>query len=290
MANNWDIVCIAPEFTKGLDDYRRFIRKHRNLFGICDDGVIEKGVGHVHAALTESQPEWIEGSIDELNAEMLTRSESRQSGYESWGIGEPYSPEPIRAVEIGIKKQLAKSGFPPFRGSREQWTPRSLATSIGKVVLQSLQQTGQISPSSQLRVSDRAGGYVRVFLREASDEEAFRFCVSLREAVGPFDSPRYVVSRSVDFASDSFLNRWIPGIMRPYLQRRRREMVMLHAVPTVLAINRDTAEVFQRHWNREVSPGRVVYARNDEGRQLIGEAATHDWLPKTIVHDKEMFL
>jgi len=30
VANNWDVVCLAPEFTKGLDDYERFIKKHKH--------------------------------------------------------------------------------------------------------------------------------------------------------------------------------------------------------------------------------------------------------------------
>ena len=42
VANNWDIVCLAEEFIKGFDDYERFERKHKNLYGVCDDGSIEK--------------------------------------------------------------------------------------------------------------------------------------------------------------------------------------------------------------------------------------------------------
>ncbi len=45
VANNWDVICLAEEFIKGFDDYDRFRKKHTNLFGVCDDGSIEKGVG-----------------------------------------------------------------------------------------------------------------------------------------------------------------------------------------------------------------------------------------------------
>ena len=47
VANNWDIVCFADEFTNGFKDYARFEKKHKQLYGVCDDGAIEKGVGHV---------------------------------------------------------------------------------------------------------------------------------------------------------------------------------------------------------------------------------------------------
>ncbi len=34
-------------YEKGFDDYLRFQRKHKQLYGVGDDGAIEKGVGHV---------------------------------------------------------------------------------------------------------------------------------------------------------------------------------------------------------------------------------------------------
>ncbi|MGA0380639.1 MAG: DEAD/DEAH box helicase family protein, partial [Candidatus Poseidoniaceae archaeon] len=38
VANNWDIVCFADEFTNGFKDYARFEKKHKQLYGVCDDG------------------------------------------------------------------------------------------------------------------------------------------------------------------------------------------------------------------------------------------------------------
>ncbi|MFW6162486.1 MAG: DEAD/DEAH box helicase family protein, partial [Planctomycetota bacterium] len=84
LASNWDVVCIAPEFSKGFDDYLRFIAKHRSVFGLTDDGAIEKGVGHVHAAFTELKPEGIEGSMGVLNAEMLERTGRREQFRQLW--------------------------------------------------------------------------------------------------------------------------------------------------------------------------------------------------------------
>ena len=72
VANNWDVVCVAAEFKKGLDDYLRFCKKHQTIFGVTDDGAIEKGVGHVHASFTDIQPEGIEESLATINTEMLS--------------------------------------------------------------------------------------------------------------------------------------------------------------------------------------------------------------------------
>src|SRR6185436_11158719 len=99
LANNWDVVCLAPEFAKGLDDYHRFMAKHLHLFGITDDGAVEKGVGHVHPAFTELKPEGVEGSMQVLNEEMLARVQRRADMRNLWRIGEPYQSEPVQAVE-----------------------------------------------------------------------------------------------------------------------------------------------------------------------------------------------
>ena len=73
VANNWDVICIAPEFKKGLDDYQRFLKKHKHLYGVTDDGAIEKGEGHVHAAFTSIKPEGVEENMVEINENMLER-------------------------------------------------------------------------------------------------------------------------------------------------------------------------------------------------------------------------
>ena len=76
VANNWDIVCLAEEFSKGFDDYYRFKRKHSRLYGVCDDSAIEKGVGHVHAAFTEARPEGISETLDAVSYTHLRAHET----------------------------------------------------------------------------------------------------------------------------------------------------------------------------------------------------------------------
>ena len=53
-----------------------------------------------------------------------------------WKIGQPYSAEPIRALETSPLG--GSGGFPPFKGAREQWNDASLVLAIGKAVLLSL--------------------------------------------------------------------------------------------------------------------------------------------------------
>src|SRR5262245_52055831 len=119
----------TSEFTKGLDDYQRFRAKHQHLFGVTDDGAIEKGVGHVHAAFTTLKPEGVEGSVAMLNAEMLKRVPNRAASRALWRIGQPYHPAPVHALEIG-QSGGGGGGFPPFAGRRDPWTHHSLSLAI----------------------------------------------------------------------------------------------------------------------------------------------------------------
>jgi superfamily II DNA or RNA helicase len=296
LSNNWDIVCIAPEFKKGLDDYHRFIRKHKTLFGICDDGAIEKGVGHVHAAFTELKPELLDGSVTALNADMLERAKRRETVYSQWKIGEPYSAEPVKAVEIrtrsGQRMETPEGPqpLPPFKGSNEPWTRKSFALAVGEAVLAALYETDQLQGAWPVHVSERDGGFVRVFLEDAGPEDADLFAVSFREALGPLSNPRYVIPRSVDYPKQSFFRKLLPSVIRRFFESRNREMVMLHAVPTALANKRDVVDIYQKYWNQFVSPGEAVYSKNKDGEQLINNAVRDGEIPDTIVHDKEIFM
>lgn len=107
VANNWDVVCIAPSLEKGLNDYQRFVRKHEGYFGICDDGQIECGVGHVHPAFSELTPAQVFASIDSFNQEMAGRALVRDQIYDLWKIGEPYKNRLFDCIEVTKLRKLA---------------------------------------------------------------------------------------------------------------------------------------------------------------------------------------
>ena len=290
LANNWDVVCLAPEFSKGLDDYHRFRAKHETLYGVTDDGAIEKGVGHVHPAFTRLKPEGLEGSATALNAEMLARADRREAVRNLWKIGQPYRNQPVRALEVRPLRDKDAGGFPPFKGSKSPWSSRSLALAVGEAVLASLIEAKLLVRGPSIQSSDRAGGYVRLFLEQAGEEESRLFTEALHEALGPLHNPRYVIPRLVDHVSDTWLSSLLPSIVGQYFQRRNRKQVMLHAVPSVLAKNKDLVAIYQRHWNARVSPGEAVYAHRGEGGELLDRARRKGELPSAWIHEKEVFL
>jgi hypothetical protein len=293
VANNWDVVCLAPEFSKGLDDYRRFRLKHQRLYGVTDDGAIEKGVGHVHPAFTQLRPEGLEGSTALLNAEMLARAARRHTCRDLWQIGKPYRNQPLRTLEIKLAHEPSGNEFPPFKGSKSPWTTQSLAQAIGLAVLNSLVQAKLfVDPviASTPQAVERAGGYVRVFLEEANEEDSRLFTQALHEALGPLHEPRYVIPRQIDRVEATWLSRLLPSIVGQYFQRRQRQQVMLHAIPSVLAKNKELVAIYERYWNEYVSPGEAIFALRGNGENLLQSARTQGQAPSAFIHEKDVFL
>ncbi|MDX1989445.1 MAG: DEAD/DEAH box helicase family protein [Candidatus Obscuribacter sp.] len=107
VANNWDVVCIAPSLEKGLNDYQRFVRKHDGFFGICDDGQIECGVGHVHPSFSELTGSDVFASVDVFNREMMERALVRDKIYDHWKIGEPYNNRLVPCLEVSKLRNMA---------------------------------------------------------------------------------------------------------------------------------------------------------------------------------------
>ena len=70
VANNWDVVCIAPKLKKRTQRFLSFCKKTQWYFGICDDGQIECGVSHVHPAFSELTAAEVFLSSAEFNEEM----------------------------------------------------------------------------------------------------------------------------------------------------------------------------------------------------------------------------
>ena len=153
----------------------------------------------------------------------------------------------------------------------------------------------------QLFVGEQAGGYVRVFLQEATEEEIKEFTQALTDVFSPPLGARYVIERYVDLKEFSTRIRhpWfatvLPGLLKKYFAEeyehveQRRELVMFHAVPDVLSKNKDLANIFKEHWNRLVSPGELLFTQRGEGRDFIMEAAEKGLVISQKVATKEFF-
>ncbi len=289
VANNWDIVCLAEEFTNGFADYNRFKKKHKQLYGVCDDGAIEKGVGHVHAAFTEAQPEGISEGMAIFNEEMLRRSRNRVRSRDLWGIGQPFSALPTQAVEAKCATGFA-GGFKFGVRKDSPWTDESLIQAIAYAISNSLIHTGHISANCRTSGGDRGGGWLRVHLNNSTEEEAAIFTEALEEVLGRLEKPRYVISRSSRFFEDTWLTKLLPEILAKYMRPIKSQLVMYHSVPKILAGKADDAEVFLKYWEEFVSPAELFYAHSKDGKQKLEFIRQLGRTPKNSLHRKEIFL
>ena len=290
VANNWDVVCLADEFKKGFDDYLRFKRKHKQLYGVCDDGAIEKGVGHVHAAFTEARPEGVSEAMDVFNEEMLSRARNRGRTRELWGIGVDFDAVPREAIEIK-GGGFADGGFPPTsRIGVAQWSDESLVLAIADAVASSLQALGHIGFDVKVGGGSRGGGWIRTYLEEASEDESAKFAEAMEEVLGPLENPRYVIGRQVKLVSETWLSDLLPAVVGKYFKRKRSVLSMFHAVPRELCRNIEDARVFEQHWNWKVSPGEVQYGHSRSGKEMIGEIKRAGLSPRSLPHKKSVFL
>ena len=288
VANNWDIICLAEEFTKGFDDYDRFKRKHKQLYGVCDDGTIEKGVGHVHAAFNDAKPEGVNEGMAMFNEEMLSRATKRSHNRTLWGIGQPFNAVSSSAVEAKMGEGFG-GGF-KFGVNRKPWTDESLMLELSKVIVDTLSDLNEIDRSCKATGGSRGGGWLRFHLEHASEEETAKFSKALEEVLGPLDNPRYIITRPAMHMRDTWLSKLLPEVVGKFLRRAEESIQMFHTVPAIVANTKERAEVFQKNWDYYIGKSVLSYGRNEDGKKLVEEIKSRRLGPKNSIHRKEVYL
>ncbi len=338
LANNWDVVCCAPELEKGANDVLRLARKHAHFYGICQDGSISKGTGHIDPRLALSE-RLDADEANALNADMLSRSTRRDPVYDLWKVGEPFRNVEQACVELRIDAEAvtgdlglaspqtsalrAKTNGLAFQGGAGALAalaavvaagisfPAALvagaasalllyggAKGIGKTaafgreevarsrpdafvrkaalaVFGALKEAGLLGPKTaerQISVSVGSGDSVRVFL-DGTPEESALFSRSLDELFSPVSDQRYAVPRYETPVPEAKGNL---AFLRAALTPGKPVLAAFHPVPDELGANKERAAVFQRHWNRLVSRGEMVYLKSEEGRAVLERYALDD--------------
>lgn len=273
LANIWDVVCLAPEFENGLSDYHRFARKHRRYYGLCDDGAIEYGLGHIHPALTEAGPEDVALNAHVLNAEMLGRCARRAEVYERWAVGAPYENRHVPSLEVKCRDLCA--GKPELGTPGPQVVGLELSASatlqaVCQAVFEGLQAIGRLrDPKGQIRIRSRTDAYARLLLESEVEEDMRLFATCMAELFQAVDRQRYIIPRYEKVMTDTWLSRLLPGVMRRYVARQRTQLAVYHPLPEVFGKSKDNAEAFSDAWNRHVSSGRAVFAQRGKGEETL---------------------
>lgn len=112
VANNWDVVALLPECEGGFRDLQRFYAKQARFYGLSEDGLLEKGPGHVHSRFTRQDPAELLLEMEEINAEMLTRASLRTQAWERWGVGKPYRCRDLSGLQLRLKDTASTPRLP----------------------------------------------------------------------------------------------------------------------------------------------------------------------------------
>lgn len=126
-ANNWDIVTIFPDPEQGLYDFERLMKKFTRFYGLSADGIVERGLGHVHPALSSGRVDIIYNQKEEINREMFARADDRLAAYKKWHVGRPYQNQIIHCLEIYDAEKTA-TAYPGFGGVTEKMLHKRLKT------------------------------------------------------------------------------------------------------------------------------------------------------------------
>jgi hypothetical protein len=116
VADNWDVVCVAPEHARGSADYARFARKHRDYFALTARGEVESGVSHVDPSLSPFGPPEAT-TFNSLDAAMLGRVGRREGTWAAWGVGQPYRDVPVETVRVHLGRSPGLPGRDLTRAS-----------------------------------------------------------------------------------------------------------------------------------------------------------------------------
>ncbi|MAV38171.1 MAG: DEAD/DEAH box helicase [Planctomycetaceae bacterium] len=299
LADNWDIVCLGSG-PKGNGDFARFLMKHNATYGVCEDGAIEKGPGHVHPAVdprSDSYDKFVRdfrASIGVMNSEMLARAERRGEARKLWRIGEPFQPLPTEVTLLKFHAKEKKiAGFPPFGSKgREPQTMGEVVEKMGRAIVLSLAELKvvPVPGNAVVTATERQSGYFRILLRDKDPNVARVFNEALREMLAPIDEARYVIPRYMDEERPTLLSRILPGVLGKYFVRYDRQLAMWHAVPKVFARNKTKVAVFEKHWNRHVSPGEAVFSQRGDGADLVKQATAAGLAPACLSERREVFL
>lgn len=291
VANNWDIICMAPEFAGGLDDYHRLCRKHDRIYGVTDDGAIEKGIGHVHAALTDMRTGDQEHDFQLLNHDMLSRAARRDTARELWKIGEGHIGQAVRSVEFRLwQAEFPEVARSSVEGVRMQWTEETLPLAIGRALLEALCGAELLNNRATLRHTVRDGGYLSLFPENCDADDAVVIADCLSQLLSPFEKARYIIPLTVGTPAPTRSSRWLPKRLGRLLQSMEPATICWFQLPAPLAGTRELAELFQASWNDHVSAGEVVFCLKGEGRDVLADIVQAGRLPHTPPRVRDCFL
>ncbi|WP_111683116.1 DEAD/DEAH box helicase family protein [Winogradskyella tangerina] len=124
---------------------------------------------------------------------------------------------------------------------------------IGEALLDTMDELQILNTMRSLvRVQSRktANGMVVCNLKGATKYEETFFLNTLTELLEPVKSPRYIIVKSDFFKKGFNIENFYP-------------------VPEAFGKNKETAEIFHKHWKRQMGKSELIFTRQKEGRRAL---------------------
>ncbi|WP_028972817.1 DEAD/DEAH box helicase family protein [Spirochaeta cellobiosiphila] len=256
-ANNWDILTVHEDNLQGGYDLMRLRKKFSQFYGLSEDGVVEKGLGHVHPLLGAGSVSSVVKQRDTINKVMLNRANDRLGAYKRWKVGGSYQDKQTYDFEIIFDEKMY-SRRKVYR----------LVKRTANAILRGMKYVYQYANYGKFKIEWRDTNILRVYLVAPSSADLF--AQSLQDFFSPLYEQRYFM------------------IIEDHESALGQKTVF--PVPTYFGVNKDRANYFMRKWR--MFSWKSVYtvsAWSEEGRAIINKFHSKKSMLMTA-YNKEIWL
>lgn len=182
VAHNWDVICVGRDFERGDVDFKRFVKRHGQYWGLIaqtnaatdfvsllesppsldksisgmkpapftvEQGRIAKGIMHVSPHLTQ---DWManDGNIKNIsfgkhNRAMIQQVWNREKEYDLWGVGEEYDNFSYHATSLNARDLKIRTAF-TLQNTLKRLTANVLSAFLQSALLVAISSARPVLP------------------------------------------------------------------------------------------------------------------------------------------------
>ena len=167
VADNWDVICVEPDFAGGGRDLERLFSKHARFYGVSAKGIVARGAigldpDLARVVMTHASKPLLTLESAGLNRRMLERAKQRAKAYERWKVGDPYQNVEIRATKLDVRDLKFRTAH-TMRDTVKAML-RALLATIGSIATATALYTGPLGNAHPALVVAAVGVMVGLFL------------------------------------------------------------------------------------------------------------------------------
>ncbi|MBE6752543.1 MAG: DEAD/DEAH box helicase [Ruminococcaceae bacterium] len=305
ISNIWHLVTVEPDSDENSeningDDFET-IKRRFNCFQApaYSEDVIENGIDRIDIL----KPPFNEKNLKIINQKMLTLASQREQVESQWNnvVKGSNHPEIVEECEISPKIQptsvilknkiiscvlavlillsvtlgIICGGFLGvlliaisivciyflYKYSKivfKNISPEKTVETLSKCIFKSLKEIGEIdSKNAKVYVATRKDSSVSCSLQRASAREKNIFKNAITEMLSPIDDPRYLIVNT---------------------KNNKLNYSMSYACPSVLGVNKETAEILKKHLKDTGCNFQLVFTRNQNGRKELFKSKKYSYI------------